>query len=289
MTASRQTTVTALLPAYRAATFIQATLDSLSAQTRPGFNVIISVDGADDDTHAVCLRHAATDARFRVIRQEQRLGWLGNQNFLLELAHADYVLHAFADDVLAPDFLAKLCDALDARPEVVLCYSDIRLTYVDGTVRHMSYAELDGIWSSAKRGYKLFRRTDPGWWIPVHGIFRLKEARKIEGWKTSAAGEFSADWPWLFHLSLLGEFARIPETLYYKFYKPVSVSRNWEFLTWQWRAVRRTVLRELWNAKIPFREKLRFVGLVIGDLIKNPRLISRVVTDLTRRHPARQD
>ena len=285
---TRQTTVTALLPAYRAADFIQDTLDSLSAQTRAGFNVIVSVDGGDDDTHAVCLRHAAEDSRFRVIKQEQRLGWLGNQNFLLDKADADYALHAFADDVLAPDYLDKLCDVLDSRPEVVLSYSDILLTYVDGTKRQMSYEELEGIRGGARRGWKMFRREGAGWWVPVHGVFRLAEARKIQGWKSSAAGEFSADWPWLFHLSLLGEFARTPDTLYYKFYKTVSVSRNWGYHEWQWRAVRQTVLHELRISTIPARQKLMFTWLVIREILKKPQLISRVVKNLTQRYPPRE-
>ena len=32
-------------------------------------------------------------------------------------------------------------------------------------------------------------------------------------------GEYSADLPWLLHMSLLGEFVRVPEVLCYKFYE----------------------------------------------------------------------
>lgn len=75
--------VTALVPAYQAAEFIQPTLDALSAQTHPALHVLVSVDLCDDDTHAICERHALRDPRFRVVRQTSRLGWVGNSNFLL--------------------------------------------------------------------------------------------------------------------------------------------------------------------------------------------------------------
>jgi glycosyltransferase involved in cell wall biosynthesis len=71
------------LPAWRAAEFIQPTLDSLSAQTHGNFTVRVSVDLCDDETFAICKRHAARDARFRVTRQDRRLGYAGNCNFLM--------------------------------------------------------------------------------------------------------------------------------------------------------------------------------------------------------------
>lgn len=46
---SNRNKVTALVPVYQSAEFIQKTLDSLSAQTRDNFNVIVSVDLCDDE------------------------------------------------------------------------------------------------------------------------------------------------------------------------------------------------------------------------------------------------
>ena len=49
-----QTKVTALVPAYQAADFIQKTLDSLSRQKYDDFRVIISVDLCNDKTYEIC-------------------------------------------------------------------------------------------------------------------------------------------------------------------------------------------------------------------------------------------
>src|SRR5260370_30414295 len=106
------TKVEALLPAWQAAEFIQATLDSLSAQTHDDFSVCVSVDLSDDDTLAICRRHARGDPRFRVILQSQRLGYAGNCNVLLGQASADQVFFAFHGDTVAPTYPAALSAAL---------------------------------------------------------------------------------------------------------------------------------------------------------------------------------
>ncbi|MDD4881491.1 MAG: glycosyltransferase family A protein [Gallionellaceae bacterium] len=259
--------MTALLPAHQASEFIQPTLDSLSAQTFSDFTVIISVDRCDDDTHAICMKHCARDPRFRVIQQEQRLGYAGNCNFLLDQADAEYVLFAFHDDILAPSYIEKLCAVLDTRPEVVLSYSDLLLTAVDGTRQNCIYTGLDGMTDRAQRGLKMLERPDM-WWVPNRGLFRLQEARRIHGIKTHDAGEFSVDWPWLFHMSLLGEFARVPEILCDKFWKPGSLSRSWAFSKKQYYEASAACLRELWNSDLSSDEKLMLAAPLTRWMVK---------------------
>ena len=273
--------VTALLPAYQAADFIQASLNSLSAQTHPDFNVLVSVDLCEDDTYEVCQRHAEKDARFQVIRQSQRLGYVGNCNFLLDQADADYALFAFHDDVLDSEYTTKLGAVLDRRPEVVMCYSDVLLTEADGTQEHWAYTELEGLGDPVERGVRMAVMAG-FWWVPNRGLFRLQEARRIGGLKTHGAGEFSADWPWLFHMSLLGEFVRVPETLCFKYYKPGSVSRSWNFSDRQWYEVGASCMRELWNSGLSGDEKLRVAIPLMSGLVKLQSRLIRESTDENR-------
>ena len=265
---SSQTSVAALLPAWQAVDFIQETLDSLSAQTHGNFRVLVSVDLCDDGTYELCEAHAAGDDRFQVTRQTERQGYVGNCNFLLGQAEAYYVFFAFHDDVLAPDYVARLAAVLDQRPEVVLSYSDALLTNVDGSEEHWQFTALEGL-SRFERGLQMLRPIDH-WWVPNRGLFRLAEARRINGLKTHRAGEFSADWPWLFHMSLLGEFARVPETLCFKYYKKGSLSRGWAYSHPQFYEARAACLRELWNADIPTSEKTRLSVPSIRWLQNNP-------------------
>lgn len=259
--------VAALLPAYEAASYIQKTLDSLSAQRWPEFAVLISVDRSDDDTLPICQAHAARDPRFRVFHQEERLGWVRNTNFLLRQARADYAAFTFHDDLLAPDFVSKLAAVLDARPEVVLAYSDALLTKVDGSEELWVYTALEGLSERTARGMKMLKR-EGHWYTPGRGLFRLDRARRIGGLKRHGAGEFSADWPWLLHMSLLGEFHRVPETLCYKFRKKGSLSRSWQFSSEQWLEVSAACMREIWNANIPTGEKLALGVPLMQGLVR---------------------
>ncbi len=270
--------VAALVPAYQAAAFIQETLDSLSAQRWPEFTVLVSVDLSDDSTLQICQAHAARDPRFRVFSQAERLGWIGNSNFLLRQARAGYAMFAFHDDLLAPDCVPKLAAALDARPEVVLAYPDTLVTKVNGSQEPLVYTALEGLTERLPRAMTMLKKEGL-WYAPNRGLFRLELARRIGGLKRHGAGEFAADWPWLFHMSLLGEFHRVPETLCYKFYKKGSLSRTWQISHEQWVEVGASAMREIWNADIPTDEKLVLAVPLIRGLID----VKRTGQELRRR------
>ena len=293
---SRPSKVMALVPAYESSEFIQATLDSLSAQTCPHFEVLVSVDVCDDDTAGICLAHSHRDPRFRVVCQQgERLGYAANCNFLIAEADADYVMLAFHDDLLEPTFVEKLCRVLDQRPEVILACPDTHLTNIDGSEEHWQFTALEGLKTPRQRGLVMQGRPWL-WWAPNRGMFRLQQARSIGGIKPHRAGEFSVDFPWLLHMSLLGEFARVPEVLVHKRYQPRSLSRGWEFNRREWFEVTASCMRELWNADISTGDKLAIsrplraeLSLMQAEIAgkRSPgvlarRLLSRLRRGLTR-------
>ncbi len=78
--ASRHPRVVALVPAWQAAAFVEATLDCLAAQSWPNLEVLISVETSDDATPEIVNGYAERHANFRVVIQPERLGWIGNTN-----------------------------------------------------------------------------------------------------------------------------------------------------------------------------------------------------------------
>jgi len=259
--------VMALVPAYESADFIQATLDSLSAQTYRHLEILISVDVCDDGTYDICLEQSRRDPRFRVVRQQgERLGYSANCNFLLAQANADYVMLAFHDDLLEPTFVEKLCHVLDERPEVIMAFPDTHLTNIDGSEDQWEFTALEGLKTPRQRGLVMQGRPWL-WWAPNRGLFRLDQARSIGGIKPHRAGEFSVDFPWLFHMSLLGEFARVPEVLVHKHYLPQSLSRGWEFNRREWLEVTASCMRELWNSNISTEDKLAISQPISKELL----------------------
>lgn len=248
-------TVSILVPAYQAVDFIQATLDSISAQTFESFEVIVSVDVSNDGTYEACLAHASRDDRYRVIKQERRMGYVGNCNALLRQAAGEFALFAFHDDVFSVDYVEKLTAALRSAPGAAMSYSDLELTQTDGKIEHHVFPGFEPTASRVERGLRMLSRPK-GWWVPNRGMFKMKAARQARGLKTHAAGEFSTDWPWLFHLSLIGDFVRVPETLCFKFYKVGSLSRTWKFTKRQWFEASVSCMREIWSSELTSEEKL---------------------------------
>lgn len=266
--------VLALVPTWKAASFMARTLDALAAQTCPGLAILISDDASPDDTAAICERRAADDPRFRVIRQLHNRGWVGNVNALLGEARADYLLFAFQDDLPEPAYVERCVAALDADPAAVLAFSDIRLVRQDGTVEDRSYTRLDGVKDRIERARRI-ARLEGSWWIPNRGVFRASAAREIGGLRRHGAGEFSADWPWLLEMSLLGEFVRIPERLVTKFYMPNSLSRSWRFGARQWAAVTVSAMTAVSRRRLPARDQIRLHATLAGFALRQFRRSAR--------------
>jgi len=251
--------VVALVPVWRAAGFIAATLDSLVAQTHPNLEILISDDASPDDTAAICEGYAARDPRVRMIRQPLNLGWIGNVNALLREARGDYLLFAFHDDLLEPSYVERCVAALEANHDAILAFSDIGVVYPDGRRESRSYAVLDGTKDRAGQARRVARQ-EGAWWIPNRGVFRARAAPAIGGLRRHLAGEYSADWPWLLQLSLLGTFVRVPERLCTKIYQPRSLSRGWDLGLKSATAVVLSAMQGVWGSSIPISEKAVLLG-----------------------------
>ena len=56
-----------IIPAYNSAAFLPQALDSLLAQTTPGFEAVIVNDGSADNTQTIIDAYCQKDSRFRCI------------------------------------------------------------------------------------------------------------------------------------------------------------------------------------------------------------------------------
>ena len=70
----RDDLVSIITPAYRAAAYIEATINSVQAQTYANWEMLIADDCSPDDTRAIVSRRAATDSRIRLIALDQNGG-----------------------------------------------------------------------------------------------------------------------------------------------------------------------------------------------------------------------
>jgi glycosyltransferase involved in cell wall biosynthesis len=115
-------TVSVIVPAYRVAPFIAATLDSVLAQTRQDFEIVVVNDGSPDTP---ALREALAPYRERIRYLEQPQGGPSRaRNAAIGAAAGEWLAFLDGDDAWAPEFLASQLDRLAREPGAVLAWCD---------------------------------------------------------------------------------------------------------------------------------------------------------------------
>lgn len=116
------TELTTAIPVYNGERFLAATLDCLARQTRKPDRLVVFDNGSTDRTAEIVAAFRSVPCEFR--RNESNLGVLGNANRCLSLSAETRFLHLLmADDLVTPDFYAKLVPALASISGRTLGYS----------------------------------------------------------------------------------------------------------------------------------------------------------------------
>src|SRR2546427_6914452 len=134
MTAHATPRVSMAVPVYNGERYLGEALDSLLAQTYHDFELIICDNASTDGTGEIARSYASMDERVRYVRNERNLGLAGNVKRAFQLSSGEYFRWHAADDVCAPQFLARCVAVLDRHPAVVLAYPRTKLIDADGRV-----------------------------------------------------------------------------------------------------------------------------------------------------------
>jgi len=115
--------VSAIIPAYNAARFIEATLESILAQTYQNIEVIVVDDGSKDATPEIVRKFSDRDPRITLI-QQANAGVAAARNRAIQSAKGEFVAPIDADDIWYPHKLEKQVQCfLEANSEVGLVYA----------------------------------------------------------------------------------------------------------------------------------------------------------------------
>ena len=117
-------TVSLGIPVRNGEKFLKTTLDSIAAQTFQDYEVVISDNGSSDATAEICKRYAAADPRVRYSRVEENNGAAWNFCHVAREARGRYFKWVAHDDPIRPEYLEKCVEVLDARPEIVVCFTE---------------------------------------------------------------------------------------------------------------------------------------------------------------------
>lgn len=137
--------MTVVVPAFNAHRFLDQCIGSVLGQTRHDWRLVIVDDGSSDSTAEIVRRAAAADDRIALLQQTNS-GAATARNAGAMAAQSAYLLFLDADDMLEPDALADLLEAVDAC-EGVGVYGNAR--YVDGGGAPVAVGELE-YWTRAR-------------------------------------------------------------------------------------------------------------------------------------------
>lgn len=130
--------VSVIIPAYNAARFIGAAIDSVFAQSYPAVELIVVDDGSTDQTAEVVGGYG--DRVRYVYQQNARQAAARNRG--LREARGELIAFLDADDVWLPEKLVKQVALLDVEPHAGLIFCGMRLVDSEGRVLKDSGADL---------------------------------------------------------------------------------------------------------------------------------------------------
>lgn len=125
--------VSVVIPCWNGEAYLAQALGSVLEQSRPVHEVVVVDDGSTDASLAVAQRFEASHPGLvRVFSQRSGNAAL-TRNLGAQVATGDALLFLDADDVLGPEAVAGLLEALQSAPDGVAICPWFRLELVDGT------------------------------------------------------------------------------------------------------------------------------------------------------------
>ncbi len=136
--------VSVIVPCHNLARYLPAAVRSVQRQTLTDWEIIIVDDASPDETQQVANDLAASDDRIRVVTNERNLYLAGTLNKGISEAVGRYILPLDADNMIAPETLQALADALDSNRRVDIAYGAAKFVLEDGATPDPSVAP-DGV------------------------------------------------------------------------------------------------------------------------------------------------
>lgn len=287
LSATRRPKVSVGLTVYNGERFLAETLDSLVAQTFEDFELLVCDNASTDRTAEIVGDYAAKDPRIRYVRHQRNVGASGNERRAFALASAPYFRWSAADDLYAPESIARCVEVLDREPRVVLTYPRTKLIDDRGQIigdcddrLHLPDPR------PAERFRQLFERIT--FCNAQYGLMRADAIRR-----TRLVGDFpSSDSFFLAELVLYGTFHEIPEVLFFRrIHEHALKSQVGEEKQAHYRPDRPQALqlpgwRRVWEhlrsvtrAPLPVSDRVRLAGYLLRRAVWDRDRLAREVVD----------
>ena len=181
-----QPAISVIVPAYNVGDYIEECLDSVLSQTWASLEIIVIDDGSTDHTADVVQKLAEKDHRIRLLQQVNAGVSIARNRGLCD-ANGTFISFVDGDDIVHPDFLSRLHDAIQGAEMAIIGVENIhdigerspRRQLKDETISNLGDAlHLLTMFSSGAWDFpnwnKLFRRS-----IILEQKIRFKEGLSI--------------------------------------------------------------------------------------------------------------
>ena len=140
------------IPVFNGAVYVRQAIESAMQQRCQDFELVVVDNCSTDSTFAIVHEMAASfPGNIRLYKNDKNLGLAGNLNKCLEYASGEYIKYLLVDDLLLPNCLELMADALDKQSSVSLVCGK-RLIIDDESLvsGDKSYSPLGSVFPSAK-------------------------------------------------------------------------------------------------------------------------------------------
>lgn len=190
--------------------YISKAIESVQAQSRQDWELIIVDDGSTDNVVDIVRSYIATDSRIKLIQNPENLGLAKSLNVGLRAAQGEYIARLDDDDYwIDPNKLDAQVKFFESHPDHVL----LATWYKDYDEAGNLLQPLEPPTDDKTLRRMLLARNPFG-----HStvMMRRKPVMGLGGYDESLSKSYTEDWDLWIRLGLIGKFAILPiDTLHY--------------------------------------------------------------------------
>jgi len=226
---AKRPTVSVVTTAYALDRFLPDALNSVKAQTLTDWECVVVDDASPDACGEIAESFAREDPRFRVIHNARNMHQAASLNIGIRASRGKYVLCLDADNMLPPNTLALLSEALDRDRTLHIAYGNVEFLELDGERWHSGWPTAFNPEWQVKR-----RRPDggPANLIPSSAMYRRSMFDALGGYRERMRNCEDPDfWTRATSYGFRARMVTEADCLIYR-NRPDSLSRTEEYVDW---------------------------------------------------------
>lgn len=121
MSRKNNVTISICIPIYNGEKHLTTCLQSVINQTFDNFEVILVDDMSTDNSLEIAQKYTLLDSRFKLKKNSENLGLVGNWNRCIDLAEGKWIKFLFQDDYLEPTCIEEFSKFADNTYSLIAC------------------------------------------------------------------------------------------------------------------------------------------------------------------------